>query len=114
MSYVVIVEDHCEKALRKIVKADRTLYKRFDEKINELSNDPYPIDVVVLRHTEEYDLCRTKIGQKWRLIFGVIGELMVVLILDAVSRESAYEDLDLLAIRLEKQLENLETDDEEE
>ena len=109
MSYLVIVEEHCEKALRKIAKADRTLYKRFDEKINELSNNPYPKDVVVLRHTAEYDLCRTKIGQKWRLIFGVIDDHLVVLILDAVSRESAYEDLDLLAIRLERQLEDLDT-----
>ncbi len=108
MSYVVVVEEHCEKTLRKVAKADRTLYKRFDEKINELSDNPYPTDVVVLRHTEEYDLCRTKIGQKWRLIFSVIEHEMVVLILDAVSRESAYEDLDLLAMRLERQLEDLD------
>ena len=109
MSYTVIVEPHCEKALRKIAKSDRTLYKRFDEKINELSNNPYPADVFVLHHTEEYDLCRTKIGQKWRLIFGIMDRKMIVLILDAVSREGAYEDLDLLAIRLERQLEDLDT-----
>lgn len=108
MSYTVIVEEHCEKALRKIAKADRTLYRRFDTAIIALSQNPYPTDVVVLRHTEEYNLCRTKIGQKWRLIYGVIGDKMVVLLLDALSRENAYDDLDMLAIRLEQELEPLD------
>jgi mRNA-degrading endonuclease RelE of RelBE toxin-antitoxin system len=112
MNYTIIIEEHCQKALRRIARSDRTLYKRFDEKILELGDNPYPNEVVVLRHTSEYDLCRVKVGQQWRIIYGVINNRLVVLILDAISREGAYEDLDVLAIRLERQLEDLESRDE--
>lgn len=113
MSYTVIVEEHCQKALRRIARADRALYQRFDKKILELGANPYPAGVVVLRHTDDYDLCRVKVGQSWRIIHGVVKDRLVVLILDTVAREDAYEDLDLLAVRLERQLDDFESDDEQ-
>jgi mRNA-degrading endonuclease RelE of RelBE toxin-antitoxin system len=116
MSFTIIVEEHCQKALRRIARADRALYQRFDKKILALGGNPYPAEVVVLRHTDEYDLCRVKVGRSWRIIYGVVNDRLVVLILDTVARGNAYEDLDLLAVRLERQLDDfdsdLESDDE--
>ncbi len=110
MSYTIIVETHCQKALRKIAQSDRTLLRQFDEHILALAHNPYPPDVVILRHTEQYDLCRTKVGRKWRLLYGVVAGKLIILILDAVACEAAYENLDVLAIRLEREL--AELDDE--
>lgn len=66
----------------------------------------------MLRHTDEYDLYRVKVGQPWRIIYGVVNDRLVVLMLDRVSRENAYEAVDLLAVRLEQQLDDFASGDE--
>jgi mRNA-degrading endonuclease RelE of RelBE toxin-antitoxin system len=91
----------CEKALRRLMRSDRKLAARFDGAIQALATDPYPTGVVVLSHKAQYDLCRIKVGQSWRLIYGVVANQLVLLLLDAVAREGAYQNLETIIARLE-------------
>jgi mRNA-degrading endonuclease RelE of RelBE toxin-antitoxin system len=100
--YEIVLHPEVDKALRRLAKSDRKLAQRFDEAIQEISNDPYPAGVTVLKHKVAYDLCRVKVGKSWRLVYGVVNDRLVVLLLDATSREGAYRNLDTLLTRLDE------------
>jgi len=87
------------KQLDTVFRSDRKLAAQFAKHIESLVQTPYPQDVVILAHAETYDLCRTKIGRKWRLIYAVIGEHAVILVVEATSREGAYKGRDLETLR---------------
>jgi mRNA-degrading endonuclease RelE of RelBE toxin-antitoxin system len=102
-----------EKSLDRLVRSDRKLAQRFDHKIQELGEHPYPAEVIVIKHTDQYDLCRVKVGQGWRILYAVVGDMVVVLIADITSRESTYGNIDVLLSRVETFIEALGRDTKE-
>ena len=97
------------KQLEKLYRSDRKLAARFDRHIRALAQTPYPQDVVILERTQSYDLCRTRVGRSWRLLYAVIGERAVVLVVEAVSRQGAYkgDELDTLRHRIQSFIDTL-------
>jgi mRNA-degrading endonuclease RelE of RelBE toxin-antitoxin system len=95
----VEVHPAAAKQLETLYRSDRKLSAQFTKHILALAQTPYPKDVVILEHTSIYDLCRTKVGRSWRLVYAVIGGRAVVLILEAVSREGAYKGKELETLR---------------
>jgi mRNA-degrading endonuclease RelE of RelBE toxin-antitoxin system len=97
------------KQLEKLYRSDRKLATRFAQQIRMLTQTPYPKDVVILESTQEYDMCRTKVGRSWRLLYAVIGSRTIVLILEAVSRQGAYKanELETLHSRIQAFLDTL-------
>ena len=97
--YRIATHTVAAKQLESIYRSDRKLAAQFDKCIQGLVNVPYPQDVAILQHTEEYDLCRTKVGRSWRLLYAVMGGRAVLLVLEAISRESAYKGKELETLR---------------
>jgi mRNA-degrading endonuclease RelE of RelBE toxin-antitoxin system len=97
--YRVVIHPAAAKQLDKLYRSDRKLFTQFHKHIQELAQTPYPQDRVILDHTDEFDMCRTKVGRSWRLVYAVIGGHTVVLILETVSRESAYKGKELETLR---------------
>lgn len=97
------------KQLEKLYRSDRTLAAQFARHIRALAQVPYPKDVVILERSQEYDMCRTKVGRSWRLLYAVMGDRAVVLILEAVSRQGAYKgkELETLHNRIQAFLDTL-------
>lgn len=91
------------KQLDMIYRSDRKLAAQFAKHIQSLAQTPYPRDVTILEHSDTYDMCRTKIGRSWRLLYAVIGGQAVILVLEAISREGAYKgkELDTLRSRIQ-------------
>jgi mRNA-degrading endonuclease RelE of RelBE toxin-antitoxin system len=87
------------KQLDAIFRADRKLAAQFTKRIRTLAQSPYPQDVIVLEHSDTYDVCRTKIGRSWRLLYAVIGGRTLILVLEAISREGAYKGKELETLR---------------
>lgn len=87
------------KQLDAIYRSDRKLAAQFDKHIQALAQTPYPRDVAILEHNDSFDICRTKVGRSWRLVYTVVGEYMLILVLEAESREGAYKGKKLETLR---------------
>jgi mRNA-degrading endonuclease RelE of RelBE toxin-antitoxin system len=107
--YRVEVHPAAVKQLERLYRSDRKLAARFDQHIRALVQIPYPKDVVILERTEAYDMCRTRVGRSWRLIYAVIGDRAIVLVVEAISRQSAYkaDALDTLRNRIQAFIDTL-------
>ena len=106
--YEIIFLPTAEKSYLKLARSDKKFIQRFDQKLQELAEQPCPAEVVVIKRTTRYDLCRSKVGQSWRILYAVVDNMLVVLIADITSRESAYNNIDTLLSRVESFLEALE------
>lgn len=111
--YRIIFLPSAEKSYLKLAKSDKKLIQRFDQTLHKLANEPYPPEAIVIKHTDRYDLCRSKVGQSWRILYAVVNDLLVVLIADVTSRENAYGNIDTLLSRLEIFLDAVEKGDQE-
>jgi mRNA-degrading endonuclease RelE of RelBE toxin-antitoxin system len=109
--YRIIFLPTAEKSYLKLARSDKKLIQRFDQKLQELSEQPYPSDVIIIKRTNRYDLCRSKVGQSWRILYAVAGNILIVLIADITSRESAYGNIDTLLSRVENFLDDVERGD---
>ena len=108
-AYRVEIHPAAVKQLEKLYRSDHKLAARFDQQIRALAQLPYPKDVVILERTQTYDMCRTRVGRSWRLIYAVIGDRAVVLIVEAISRQGAYkgDELDTLRNRIQAFIDTL-------
>jgi mRNA-degrading endonuclease RelE of RelBE toxin-antitoxin system len=97
--YRIEIQPAAAKQLSTIYRSDRKLAAQFDRSIQALAQTPYPPDVVILEHCDIYDMCRTKIGRSWRLLYAVIEGHAVILVLEALSREGAYKGKELETLR---------------
>ena len=52
-------------------------------------------------------------GQSWRILYAVVDDVLVVLIADVTSRESAYSNIDTLLSRVELFWEILDMDNQD-
>jgi mRNA-degrading endonuclease RelE of RelBE toxin-antitoxin system len=109
--YEIIFLPTAEKSYLKPARSDKKLIQRFDQKLQELAEQPYPAEVIVIKRTARYDLCRSKVGQSWRILYAVVSDRLIVLVADVISRESAYGNIDVLLTRVEIFLDALEEDD---
>lgn len=108
LTYGIQLHPAAEKQLERLYRSDRKLAARFDRHIQELAHNPYPADVKILEHTDAYDLCRTRVGQAWRLQYAVLGRQLLVLIVEAGPRQNAYQNLETLLRRIETYLSDIE------
>ena len=111
--YEIIFLPTAEKSYLKLARSDKKLIQRIDQKLQELAEQPYPAEVVVIKRTARYDLCRSKVGQSWRILYAVVDDVLVVLIADVTSRESAYSNIDTLLSRVELFWEALDMDNQD-
>ena len=111
--YRIIFLPLAEKSYIRLARSDKKLIQRFDQKLQELAEQPYPSEVIIIKRTSRYDLCRSKVGQSWRILYAVANDLLVVLIADVTSRENAYGNIDTLLSRLELFLDTVEKGDQE-
>lgn len=88
-SYEVIFLPSSQKSYLKLARSDKKLIQRFDQKLQELAKQPYPTEVVIIKRSTRYDLCRCKVGQSWRILYAVVDNMLVVLIAD-VTQEKAH------------------------
>jgi mRNA-degrading endonuclease RelE of RelBE toxin-antitoxin system len=98
-AYRVEIHPAALKQLEKLYRSDRKLAARFDQHIRALVRIPYPRDVVILERARSYDMCRTRVGKSWRLIYAVIGDCAVILVVEAISRQGAYMGDELHTLR---------------
>ena len=108
-AYRVEIHPAAVKQLERLYRSDRKLAERFDQHIRALAQLPYPKDVVIRERTQSSDMCRTRVGRSWRLIYAVIGDRAVVLIVEAISRQGAYkgDELDTLRNRIQAFIDTL-------
>lgn len=78
---------HAERALRRL---PRHIVARIRAKCDSLAVNPRPPDCV--RLTTDEELYRVRVG-KWRIIYTIQDDLLIVLILDIPTRGHAYRDL---------------------
>jgi mRNA-degrading endonuclease RelE of RelBE toxin-antitoxin system len=92
-AYEVRLHPAADKQLQRLYRSDRKLAARFAQHIRGLARQPYPTDVKILERRQEYDLCRTRVGADWHLQYAVIGQRLIVLVLEAGPRQGAYQNL---------------------
>jgi mRNA-degrading endonuclease RelE of RelBE toxin-antitoxin system len=111
--YEIIFLPAAEKSFDRLARSDRKLAQRFDYRFQELSEHPYPAEVVIIKRARQYDLCRVKVGQSWRIIYAVLQDKIVVLVADITSRQSANGNIEVLLSRVETFIAALGRDIEE-
>lgn len=99
--YEILIDSDCEKALRKLARADRKLYARIDAAILSLATNPRPPQSRQL-NTARNTIYRIPVGRSWRILYAIIDDRLIVLLLDVTSREGAYDNLETLLERLER------------
>ena len=81
--------DYSNQAKRFLKKVDRTIAKRILDKIEELSNNPFPTDVKRIVNKKE-KIFRVRVGD-YRIQYSVFYNKNILFISDIDKRSRAYD-----------------------
>lgn len=76
-----------ESASRELKKLDRTVAKRIFQKVSQLSENPYHLDVIKMVGEPYF---RLRIGD-YRVVFDIQNDILRILILKVGHRKNIYK-----------------------
>ncbi len=84
MSYRLVI---LPAAQRQMAALDRDVQRRLDIKINSLTDNPRPANVIKMQGSD--DLWRVRVGD-WRIIYSILDRELVVLVVKLGHRREIY------------------------
>jgi addiction module RelE/StbE family toxin len=88
----IVIIDHCQKELRKLIRKDNMVKKRTERQIDELKQNPY----IGQKLHANFDGCRAihYYDNKYRIIYKIIEEpYLKIIILSVGHRRGVYNGL---------------------
>ena len=86
MSFFIRLSTKATKFIKKLDKIDK---ERINEKVNKLSENPFPSDSVRVEKYKDYKIFRVRVG-KFRILYGVDFNEKLIIIIEINKRAKVY------------------------
>ena len=88
-TWTVLLHRQAEKALQRIARSDKVLFRRLDRALLQLQDDPIPPGAKRLKGHAFYSL---RVGD-WRIVYALDTEERLVIVLHIGHRREVYRDI---------------------